>query len=189
MIRLYTPQRVLALIRELSPFIGKISAEYGVPGECVKAVLYREMKEIDLLDAAADAAVRFGWFGKTDCSTGYAQIFSYVAIRALDFAEKRGIETAENLGIARPLSENNPEDVRRIWLRLNEDREFNVRMGTLNLLAAADEVVGNTDFPRFTEEELKKVFSRYNANTRRITAYGREVYGYYLRFGTETADA
>ncbi len=187
MIRIYSSKQVLSLIEKLAPLIRRIGGEYGVPEECVKAVLYREMKEIDLLDAAADAAVRFGLFGKKDCSTGFAQIFSYVAIRALDFAEGRGIETAENLGIERPLSEKNPEDIRRIWLRLNEDREFNLRMGTLNLLAAAEEVVGSTDFSRFTEEETKKVFSRYNANTRRVTAYGEEVYGYFLRFRSENA--
>ena len=35
------------------------------------------------------------------------------------------------------MDEENPADVRRMWRKLNRDREFNLRMGTLNLLTAA----------------------------------------------------
>lgn len=183
MIRLYSDERTAAVIEELAPLIAETAADYGVPAACIKAVLFREIREIDMLDLMADAAVRLGLFGRNDSSTGYMQIFSRVAIRALDFAEARGIESAERLGVARPLSAEDPRDVRRIWLRLNRDRAFNLRMGTLNLLAAADEVVGSSDFTRFSPDEIKRAFSRYNSSSGKITAYGEETYGYYLRFG------
>ena len=41
----------------------------------------------------------------------------------------------------------------------------------------------------FSPEEMKKVFSRYNANTRKITAYGEEVYNYYLCYGRREENA
>jgi len=53
---------------------------------------------------------------------------------------------------------------------------------TLNLLVAADEVVGHTDFGSFSDDEIKLVLTRYNANVRHITAYGEEAFEHYKRF-------
>lgn len=182
MVLLYSPKKVDAILSELSPFVDRAALDYGIPGACIRAMLYRETKEIDLFDAAADMAVLFGLFGRDDCSTGYAQIFSRVAIRALRFAEDKGIERAARFGFDHALSDRDPADVRAVWLRLYRDREFNLRMGTLNLLAAADEAVGSFDYAAMSPEEMKRAFSRYNANTRAVTSYGEEVFGYYLRF-------
>ena len=185
MLRLYTLKRTAEIVAAMDPLIVRVSGEYGVPAACMRAVLFRGIREIDLMDAAADTAVRLGLFGRTDSSTGYAQIFSRTAIRALRFAEERGIETAESLGFSSLPSTDAAEDVRRMWLRLNRDRTFNLRMGTLNLLAAADEAAGETDFSRMTAEDLKRVFSRYNSSSCAVSSYGEEVYGLYLRFGGE----
>ena len=181
MLRLYPPQKTEKILSRLSPLIDRISADYGVPAACIGAVLYREMTEMDLWDTAADLAVLF--FRRADSSTGYAQIFGRVAVRALAFADARGIETWERMGFERPLSDSDPGDVRRMWLRLHRDMEFNLRMGTLNLLAAADEVVGRTDFSGMSPDEMKRAFSRYNASTASVTKYGEAVYGQYLRRG------
>jgi len=180
MLRLFSPKKTEEILARLSPLIDRISGDYDVPAACIRAVLYREMTEIDLWDPAADLAVLL--FGRADSSTGYAQIFGRVAVRALAFADARRIETWERMGFERPLSDADPADVRRMWLRLNREAEFNLRMGTLNLLAAADEVVGNTDFSGMTPDELKRAFSRYNASTSSVTGYGEAVYAYYLRF-------
>ena len=182
MIRLYSPKKTAAILKKLSPLIDRTAEEYRIPGDCVRAMLYRETKKIDLFDVAADKAVLFGLFGRDDSSTGYAQIFSRVAIRALGFAEERGIERAARFGFDHALSDGDPADVRAVWLRLYRDTEFNVRMGALNLLAAADEVVGSFDYAAMSSEEMKRAFSRYNAGTRSVTSYGEEVYEYYLRF-------
>ena len=186
--KLYSIEKTKQIIRELGPVLEKIQADYRVPQAVMEAILFREMKEIDLLDAAADFVVRnlilSELTGRRDCSTGYAQIYAYVAINALNFAAKRGIEMPMRLGLPtrRIFDPKSPSDVRSIWLRLNRDVEFNLRMAALNVLAAADEVNGSIDLDSFTADQLKRVFSRYNANTRSITAYGEEVYGYYLRY-------
>ena len=183
MIRLYSIEKTEAIIHELTPLIRKVSADYGVPEAAIAAVLYREIKEIDLLDLAADTAVRLGCFPKRDSSTGYMQIFARVAIRALRFAAEHGIEKPQRLGMPDGMSEENPADVRRMWRKLNRDCAFNLRMGTLNLLAAAAEIVGETDFAAMNADGMKRTFSRYNANTRSVTTYGEEVWGYYLKYG------
>ena len=189
MLRQYSPERTEGILESLSPLLGAIEGDYGVPAACMKAILYREMTWIDLFDAAADLAVRFRWLsrltGKKDCSTGYAQIFASTAIRALSFAEERGIESAERLGLdpSRKLSPENGEDLRGIWLRLNRDTEFNLRLAALNVLSAADEVTGRLSFPDYSEEEYKRIFSRYNASTARITSYGETVWKHFLRYG------
>ena len=56
-------------------------------------------------------------------------------------------------------------------------------MGTLNLLASAAETVGDTGFEHMNADGMKRTFSRYNANTRSVTSYGEEVWGYYLKYG------
>ncbi|MBQ3955320.1 MAG: hypothetical protein II680_05475 [Clostridia bacterium] len=189
MLRRYTPRRTEEIIASLSPLLDQIEKDYSVPAACMKAVLYREMTEIDLFDAAADLAVRLGWLGrligKNDSSTGYAQIFASVAARALRFAEERGIETAEGLGLKRSPSPEDPGDLREIWLRLNRDREFNLRLAALNLLSAAEEVTGRLSFPDYSEDETKRIFSRYNANTKKITSYGETVWKHFLRYRNE----
>ncbi|MCR4906738.1 MAG: hypothetical protein K6A33_11735 [Clostridiales bacterium] len=188
MIRLYSPAKTEEIIQKLEPVIRQVSADYGVPGAAICAILFREIKEIDLMDAAADAAVRFGWFGRSDSSTGYMQIFGRVAIRALRFAQEHGIETPDRLGMPDGLDENVPADVRTMWLRLNRDTAFNLRMGTLNLLAAAHEAAGEADFGRLGADGMKRAFSRYNANTCSVTSYGEEVWGYYLKYGGESRE-
>ena len=186
MLRRYTPRRTEEIIASLYPLLDQIEKDYSVPAACMKAVLYREMTEIDLFDAAADLAVRLGWLGrligKNDSSTGYAQIFASVAARALRFAEERGIETAEGLGLKRSPSPEDPGDLREIWLRLNRDREFNLRLAALNLLSAAEEVTGRIDFSSYSPEEIQRIYTRYNGTVPHITPYGEEAYRHYLRY-------
>ena len=209
MLKLYGVKKTERLIREYSPWIETVSARYGIPAACMKAVLRQEIADIDLFDPLADALVWFNWlrydlrrffrrgsvrngepprrrgiFGKNDSSTGFAQIFAFVAINAANFALERGLDGEEALGLARG-ERPRPDsygDRERMWRRLLRDRKYNIRMGTLNLIAAGEEVNGHTDFARYTPEEFKKMFTRYNANTRSITPYGEKVYGYYRQY-------
>ena len=193
--RIYSPGRTEKIIREMEPAIRKAAQEYGVPEACLKAIMFRETKEIDLFDLAVDLVVRSKHLSRLlhrrDSSTGYMQIFGFVGVNAVNFAIDNGIATGASLGLqeGRRLNVSDPEDVRSIWLRLNRDREFNLRLAALNVLAAAQEVNGSMQFEAFSPEEMKKVFSRYNANTRKITAYGEEVYNYYLRYGRREENA
>ena len=85
-------------------------------------------------------------------------------------------------GISGELSPVRPEDLRRVWLRLNHEPVFNLNCSALNLLHAAFQMTGRVDFGQYTEEELKLIFTRYNGNVKQISAYGEKAYRYYLNF-------
>ncbi|MBQ7737273.1 MAG: hypothetical protein IJT62_05495 [Oscillospiraceae bacterium] len=199
MIRLYSPARTERLLDGLSPRLREASERYGVPEACLRAVLYQEMTRMDVLDLPADWLVSLRhrlWRlrrsspggrelppGKFDSSTGYAQIFAGTAIDAIRFACSRGLADPAALGFAERLPDrSSPADLDRVWDRLHRDRDFNLVCCALNLLSAGEEMTGRVDFPGYTPEELKLVFTRYNANVRRITPYGEQVYELYRRY-------
>ncbi len=200
MLKRYSAAAARRIIKRCALVIRASSVKFGVPEDWIRAILYREMTEIDLLDVAADAAVCFyhlrrqlfhrlptsasRFFGKKDSSTGYAQIFGSVAIDAANFALDRGIATYGELGISsvRRLDRENPDDLWMVWRQLHRDRAFNIEMAALNLLSAAQEMTGRLDCPTFSTEEIKLCFTRYNANVRTVTKYGEQAYRYYLDF-------
>lgn len=210
MLKLYSRKKASRIIDAHAGRIAEVSRAYSVPEAYIKAILYKEIIDIDLMDPLADLAVRLYWaryafgkmlcrmglarraepvlrrgvFGKRDSSTGYAQIFAYVAINAVNYGVDRGIADYVTLGISSDhrLSGGDPDDLSMMWHRLSKDSDANIALATLNLISAGEEMNGHTDFSRYTEEEIKRMFTRYNANVRHITKYGEETYRYYLDF-------
>ena len=200
MLKLYSEAASRRIIANCDTLIRASSAKFGIPEAWIRAILFRELTEIDLMDLAADAAVRYyyfryrlfrrlpaagsGFFGRKDSSTGYSQIFAYVAIDAANFALDRGIADYDALGISSDhrLDRRNPDDLWMIWQRLNRDKGFNIEMAALNLLSAAQEMTGRMDCHAFSPEETKLSFTRYNADVCHITRYGEQAYQYYLDF-------
>ena len=115
---------------------------------------------------------------------GWTQIYGFVAIDALNYAVGRGIVRQDELGLDadRHFDKNNDDDLRFIWTRLRRDRVFNMEMCALNLLCAADEMTGKTDFAAMSPDEIKLALTRYNGKLREISPYAEETYGYYLKF-------
>ena len=103
---------------------------------------------------------------------------------ALNFTVDRGLTTYEAAGIAsdRRLDPGNPKDVRLVWKKLRRDPKANIEFAAMNLLAAADEVIGKTDFSQMSAEELKLVLTRYNANVHHVTPYGERAYEKYREY-------
>lgn len=210
MFRLYGKKKVLRLIDGLAPTIRSVAEKYPVEEAQLRAVLFREMTEIDLLDVLADAVVALHWkrldlrralcraglakserpllggkiFGRKDSSTGWAQVYGFVGVDSINFAVGRGLATAEALGLSggRVPERGNDDDLRDIWTRLRRDRAFNLELCALTLLASADERLGRAELRSPTEDELKRVFTRYNGRVPGISRYGEETCGYYLRF-------
>ena len=192
MFRLYGPRRAESVLRKRAGEIRAAADRYSVPAAVLKAILYKELTEIDALDVLADLAVRFYWLryflrnrppllrrgvlGRRDSSTGHAQIFGWVAVNALKSAAEHGL----------PLPEGTPEldapdTLGRVWKRLNRDRRFNLECCALNLLVCAEEMTGQRGFDGCSEEELKLILTRYNADVRSVTPYGEAAYRQYLR--------
>ena len=184
MMRLFSDKKALEVIEREGDWIATVSKRYGVPEATIKAMLFQEMTMSDALDPVADFVAWLGFLPKKDSSTGYAQIFGYVGVNAINFAVDLGLATYESLGIDADhrLDPKNHKDVRTVWKKLHHEPHANIEIATLNLLAAADEVVGRIDFDSFSPEEMQLVFSRYNANVRHVTAYGEKAYKFYEAF-------
>ena len=203
--KLYSPNRAEHILRSLDSEIEGICRMVHLPSAVIKAVLYKEITDIDFFDPLADAIVAFNWqrvhllnhlpdlegnqnkssfFRKFDSSTGYGQIFARTAILAIRFATTHGIITPETLGLRKgqTFSPDSPADVFEIWKKLHRERSFNLACSALNLLFAALEMNGRITFENFSPDELKRTFTRYNANVRQITPYGEVTYQYYLKY-------
>ncbi len=196
MLKLYSPKTAERIIRARRGAIEKISARFCLPAPFIRALLYTELVRIDVLDPLADLVVRInlrrgagagtGLLRKRDSSTGYGQIFGFVAINAANFAADRGIADYASLGLpAHRLDPDSSEDLWLMWSRLNRDPEFNIALSALNLIYAADEVTGRTDFTDFTPEEIQRIYTRYNGTAKQVTPYGEEAYRTYLRYAAE----
>ena len=210
MLKLYSAAKTERIIAEYTPWNETVSARYGIPAACMKAVLRREIADIDLFDPLADLLVWFNWlrfdlrrllyrlglvrseeprlrrgpFAKRDSSTGYGQIFAFVAVNAVIYALQRGLDDEAALGFApgeRP-DPNSLRDRERMWRHLQRDKKYNIRLSTLNLISAGEEMNGHTEFGRYTPEEYRRMFTRYNANVRTVTPYGEKVYEYFLKY-------
>ena len=205
MMKLYSPNRAEHILRSLDSEIEGICRMVHLPSAVLKAVLYKEITDIDFFDPLADAIVAFNWqrvhllnhlpdlegkqnksgfFRKFDSSTGYGQIFACTAILAIRFATTHGIITPETLGLRKgqTFSPDSPADVFEIWKKLHRERSFNLACSSLNLLFAAWDMNGRITFENFSPDELKRTFTRYNANVRQITPYGEVTYQYYLKY-------
>ena len=163
--KLYSPNRAERILRSLDSDIEEICSMVHLPSAVLKAVLYKEITDIDFFDPLADAIVAFNWqrvhllnhlpdlegkqnksgfFRKFDSSTGYGQIFARTAILAIRFATTHGIITTETLGLGmgQTFSPDSPADVFEIWKKLHRERSFNLACSALNLLFAAWEMNG-----------------------------------------------
>lgn len=184
MYKLFAPRRARRIIKKYDGWIRQVAERYRMPPALLQAVLYKEMTEIDLLDLAADLIVAAGCFPKKDSSTGYAQIFGKTGVESINFAVRRGLTSFEALRLpcSGPLDPRNLSDVRKVWRRLRREPRFNIEVAALTLLSAADEMTGKTCFDSFSEEELKLILTRYNADVRHVTAYGEDAFRLYLSF-------
>ena len=190
--RLYGRKRAEKIIRRQESAISEASRLTGVPENWIRAILLREITLLDVLDPLADLAVilhHYVGIGKRDSSTGYAQIFGRVAIQAANFVADQGFLSYAALGIESDhrLDPDDDRDLWKIWRMLNRDRAFNIRLAAVNLLHCAFEMTGRIDCDRFGPEEMKLIFTRYNANIRSVTRYGETVYRFCRAFQNDTA--
>jgi hypothetical protein len=139
-------RRIIATLHTVdSAYIERYGSLPHVDGDPAK-----ENVEVDLFDLLADTLVWLNWqrcrlfggpkkplptrpqglFQKLDSSTGYAQIFSFVAINAVNFALDRGLDTLEGLGLPpeRRPERDDPADRYMFWRRLPRYREFIIRL-------------------------------------------------------------
>ena len=130
-------------------------------------------------DLAGDMAVigyyTLGLGFKKDSSTGICQIYAKTAIEAHNFAVTKKLINENNL------STDKEEDVKNMWYKLYFDKDFNIKMGTLNLLNCANDK--NIKYEYDTDESnIKRILERYNGKGKDAIEYAERNYGLYKIF-------
>lgn len=133
-------------------------------------------------DRASDKAVigyyTLGFGPKNDSSTGICQIYARTAIKAYNYAVKKGL-ISEKI-----LLDENEENLKNMWYQLYSDVDFNIKMGTLNLLYC--DWQKNSSYKSYKydtdESNIKRILERYNGEGKDAIEYAERNYGLYKIF-------
>ena len=133
-------------------------------------------------DRASDKAVigyyTLGFGPKNDSSTGICQIYARTAIKAYNYAVKNGL-ISEKI-----LLDENEENLKNMWYQLYSDVDFNIKMGTLNLLYC--DWQKNSSYKSYKydtdESNIKSILERYNGEGKDAIEYAERNYGLYKIF-------
>lgn len=133
----------------------------------IQAPVLWELRKLNPLDAVADEAVKAG--AKSDCSTGWGQIFAWVTIDARNHCREREIIYGS------PLSD---ADIPAVWNNLQEP-EYNLpSVAYLTVYNAHQLGIAR---PSLTtgHADTQKLLARYNGTNDKAEKYGRELIGLY----------
>ncbi|GAB1643801.1 glycoside hydrolase domain-containing protein [Krasilnikovia sp. MM14-A1259] len=133
----------------------------------IQAPVLWELRKLNALDPIADDAVRHGL--KDDSSTGWGQIFAWVAMEARNYCIQQGIINGTPL---------NGNDKRTVWDRL-QDPNYNITTAAYLTIYNAHQV--GIDRPSLTtgQADAQKLLARYNGTGDGAEQYGRELVGLY----------
>ena len=137
-------------------------------------------------DRASDKAVigyyTLGFGPKNDSSTGICQIYTRTAIKAYNYAVKNGL-ISEKI-----LLDENEENLKNMWYQLYSDVDFNIKMGTLNLLYC--DWQKNSSYKSYKydtdESNIKRILERYNGEGKDAIEYAES--GIKIDFGHESVE-
>lgn len=159
--------------------ITKYSNSFKVRKSLIQTIILWEHGVEGKDDLLGDMAVidyySLGLGSKKDSSTGICQIFAKTAIEAYNFAVGQGLISEKNL-----LTENK-ENVKNMWYKLFFDVDFNIKMGTLNLLYCAWQKNGSYKYDT-DESNIKRILERYNGKGKAAIEYAERNYGLYKIF-------
>ncbi|MBT8228384.1 MAG: DUF1906 domain-containing protein [Dactylosporangium sp.] len=133
----------------------------------VQAPVMWELRKLNPFDTAADDAVRIGL--RDDCSTGWGQIFAWVAIAARNYCVQQGIINGELL---------NDDDMRAVW-DLLQDPHYNIATAAYLTIYNAHQI--GVARPSLTtgQADTQALLARYNGTGDDAAQYGRELIGLY----------
>ncbi|WP_392840593.1 glycoside hydrolase domain-containing protein [Streptomyces sp. LN500] len=137
----------------------------------IQAPVMWELRKLNPLDFAADAAVKAGL--KDDCSTGWGQIFAKTAIQARNYCIGEGIINGTGLDY------ENEDDLENVWNKLHDDQEYNVRSVAYTLLWNGELLgIGRPNL-NSSVHVTEAVLGRYNGEGPDAEQYGQELMGLY----------
>ncbi|KUO19710.1 glycoside hydrolase domain-containing protein [Streptomyces dysideae] len=136
----------------------------------VQAPVLWELRQFNPLDPIADEAFKAGL--KDDSSTGWGQIYGWVAIEARNYCVEQGLLNEPLLTLE--------DDRSTVWTRLHEDPEYNIETAAYLTVYNAFQI----DLPRpgldTSDSDSERIIARYNGTEEAVTEqYGRDVGGVY----------
>lgn len=137
----------------------------------IQAPVMWELRKLNPLDFAADAAVQAGL--KDDCSTGWGQIFAKTAIQARNYCIGEGIINGTGLDYT------DADDLESVWNKLHDDQEYNVRSVAYTLLWNSELLMIPRPGLDGDVHVTEAVLGRYNGTGPDAEQYGQELMGLY----------
>ncbi|MEU6103178.1 glycoside hydrolase domain-containing protein [Streptomyces flaveolus] len=136
----------------------------------IQAPVLWELRKLNPGDFLADAAVKAG--ADSDCSTGWGQIFAWVAIEARNYCVQQGIINGSIL------DKNNPAHVKSVWNSL-QDTDYNIKTAAYLTIHNADKISLPRPGLTTSETDSQQLLARYNGTGDAAQQYGRELIGLY----------
>lgn len=134
----------------------------------IQAPVLWELRKMNPLDFAADEAVKNGF--DDDCSTGWGQIFAWVAIDARNYCMQQGIINGT------PLTNS---DIPVVWENLHEDPTYNIRSAAYLTVYNAHQLGAPRPSLTTSPAQTQALLARYNGTGDDAAKYGRELIGLY----------
>lgn len=135
-----------------------------------------ELRKLNPLDFAADTAVKTGL--DDDCSTGWGQIFAWVAIEARNHCVRQGIINGQIL--------DRGQDVDAVWAQLNEDPIYNMKTAAYLTIFNAHQIGHPRPGLETSDAASELLLARYNGPlvvdgqpNGPALEYGRQLLGLY----------
>ncbi|MEV6782171.1 glycoside hydrolase domain-containing protein [Streptomyces sp. NPDC051098] len=136
----------------------------------VQAPVLWELRQFNPLDPIADEAFKAGL--RDDVSTGWGQIYGWVAIEARNYCVEQGLLNEPLLTLE--------DDRRTVWTKLHEDPEYNIETAAYLTVYNAFQIHLPRPGLETSDSASERIIARYNGTAEDITdQYGRDVVGVY----------
>ncbi|GGS05304.1 hypothetical protein GCM10010252_49990 [Streptomyces aureoverticillatus] len=147
-----------------------LARQYKFRKALIQAPVLWELRKLNPGDVIADMAVKKGL--KDDSSTGWGQIFAWVAIDARNYCMQQGLINGT------PLSKSDKSDVQRVWQHL-QDPNYNIRSVACLTLYNAHQLKMARPGLATSQANTQALLARYNGTGDAAKQYGRELIGLY----------
>lgn len=134
----------------------------------IQAPVLWELRKLNPLDVLADDAVKSGV--RKDSTTGWGQMFAWVAIEARNYCIERGIINGTLL--------RKEHDTRAVW-DLLQDPHYNIPSVAYLTIYNAHQVKLARPSLTTSQADSQKILARYQGDGEKSVQYGRELIGLY----------
>lgn len=134
----------------------------------IQAPVIWELRQLNPTDFATDDLVKAGL--RDDSTTGWGQIYAWVAIEARNYCVQTGIINGTLL---------TPADKERVWLSLHEDTYYNIRTAAYLTMYNAHQLDLVRPSLTTSAADTQAILGRYNGTGDAAQKYGQDVKGLY----------